>query len=79
MIALPIGFLLLPAAQGNFKGQRMALWAITLSAGMMMGMNELVVRANRSDPVEMPAVVWALLGMFMVAINSWCLAPLAPW
>jgi hypothetical protein len=79
MIALPIGFLLLPAAQGNLKGQRMALWAITLSASMMMGMNELVVRANRSDPIQLPNTIWALLGLFMVAINSWGLAPLAPW
>lgn len=79
MIVLPIGFLLLPAAQGNIKGQRMALWAITLSASMMMGVNELVVRANRSDPVELPVMMWALLGLFMVAINCWGLAPMVPW
>lgn len=79
MIALPLGFLLLPAAQGNLQAQRLSLWAITLSAGMMMGLNELVVRANRREPVEMPAMVWALLGLFMVAINCWGLAPLLPW
>jgi hypothetical protein len=79
MIALPIGFLLLPVAQGNLKAQRLALWAITLSASMMMGVNELVVRANQSDPVEMPVAMWALLGLFMVAINCWGLAPLSPW
>jgi hypothetical protein len=79
MIALPLGFLLLPVAQANFKAQRLALWAITLSASMMMGMNELTVRANLSEPIEMPVTVWALLGLFIVAINCWGLAPLLPW
>jgi hypothetical protein len=79
MIALPLGFLLLPVAQANVKAQRLTLWAITLSASMMTGVNELVVRANLSDPIEMPVTMWALLGLFMVAINCWGLAPLLPW
>lgn len=79
MVALPLGFLLMPVAQGNTKAQRLALWGVTLSACMMMGMNELVVRANRNDPVRLSSTIWALLGLFLVAINSWGLAPLAPW
>ena len=29
--------------------------------------------------VEMPVTMWALLGLFMVAINCWGLAPMVPW
>ncbi|MGD9634990.1 MAG: hypothetical protein AB7G28_12820 [Pirellulales bacterium] len=79
VFVLPIGFLLLPVAQANMKGQRLALWAITLSAGMMMGMNELLVRANLSDPVRLSSMVWALLGLFIVAINCWALSQMVPW
>ncbi len=78
-VLLPLGFLALPVAQGNLKAQRLALWSVTLGASMMMGVNELTVRANLSDPLELPTTIWALLGLFMVAINCWGLAPLLPW
>ena len=39
-----------------------------------VGVHELTVRANLREPVQLSKLVWALLGMFMLAIGLWAIA-----
>lgn len=76
---LPLGFFVVATRIGDAKMERLAIWLACLVVGLMTGLNELTVRANQREPAEMPQTMWALLGVFLLAINLWGLAYLLPW
>jgi hypothetical protein len=76
---VPLGLFVLAMLRGEVKIQRLALWVACLLLSLLWGTNELMVRANLREPAELPQTFWALVGLFILAINLWALALLFPW
>lgn len=59
---------------GEVKMQRLAMWLLPMTTSLMWAMHELTVEANRREPAKMSPRMWWLIGLYLVAINTWALA-----